>query len=282
MVKIITVITMAMSGDDRNDHTRWNTDKKGIFLVLLLCVVITPVTGVNAPTTTPSVDAQQTHITIETSFSDGENSSLGSGHNVSTAMNGSSLVKDRDCPQGSHKCDNGACVNYTLLCNRQDDCGDYSDEHMCNINECLGIQVCAHRCKDKLIGYECQCNEGFRINPNDSKLCDDINECEDYPCPHFCHNTFGSYKCSCGKDYISELDGHKCRANSTAKPKLIFSNRYYIRQIGIDGNNNTLLVANLTNAVGLDYDYEENCIYWSDVTHLSSSVKKMCNNTQPQ
>nr|XP_045618524.1 low-density lipoprotein receptor-related protein 1B-like isoform X1 [Procambarus clarkii] len=190
---------------------------------------------------------------------------------------------DSGCAEGEHKCNNNICVTLANLCNGRDDCGDYSDEHLCNINECqqTNPRVCAHQCVDKAIGYACQCNDGYTINPYDSKLCVDINECADYPCPHFCHNTLGSYKCMCAPGYIAEDNSHKCRANSTVKPKLIFTNRYYIREVNIDGTNSRLLVANLTNAVGLDYDFVESCIYWSDVTHLSSSVKKMCNNSQP-
>lgn len=38
----------------------------------------------------------------------------------------------------------------------------------------------------------------------------------------------------------------------------------------------TLLAHNLTNAVALDYDWLEQCIYWSDVTALGSSIKRLC------
>lgn len=63
---------------------------------------------------------------------------------------------------------------------------------------------------------------------------------------------------------------------SAVKPKLIFTNRYYIREMNLDGSNSQLLAANLTNAVGLDYDHMSGCVYWSDVTHISSSIKRMC------
>ena len=38
------------------------------------------------------------------------------------------------------------------LCNGQDECGDYSDEASCNVNECENPYTCAQICKDKPIG----------------------------------------------------------------------------------------------------------------------------------
>ncbi|XP_076069558.1 LDL receptor protein 1 isoform X2 [Oratosquilla oratoria] len=195
-----------------------------------------------------------------------------------SACAGNETVIRTDCGHSKFRCANDVCVGLSKVCDGNNDCGDYSDEEKCNVNECLQKPpVCAHKCIDKAIGYVCQCNEGFRIDDTDSRLCVDVNECEQiYPCAHFCTNTYGSYKCSCASGYIAEDNGRKCRANSTVKPKLIFSNRYYIREIDLDGDNSFLMVANLTNAVGLDFDWEESCIYWSDVTHLSSVLMKMC------
>jgi len=59
------------------------------------------------------------------------------------------------------------------------------------------------------------------------------------------------------------------------EPKLIFTNRYYIRELDLNGLS-TLRAHNLTNAVALDYDWAEQCIYWSDVTSLGSSIKRLC------
>lgn len=33
---------------------------------------------------------------------------------------------------------------------------------------------------------------------------------------------------------------------------------------------------NLTNAVGLDYDWAAGCVYWSDVTRAGSSIQRLC------
>nr|KJB73149.1 hypothetical protein B456_011G218500 [Gossypium raimondii] len=59
-------------------------------------------------------------------------------------------------------------------------------------------------------GYLCKCNPGFQGNPYLSYGCRDINECETQkPCYEFgtCHNTPGSYNCSCPEGF--EGDGRK-------------------------------------------------------------------------
>ncbi|XP_052130857.1 prolow-density lipoprotein receptor-related protein 1 isoform X2 [Frankliniella occidentalis] len=177
-------------------------------------------------------------------------------------------------PQVFH-CANGLCVNETLLCNGQDDCGDFSDEHLCNINECERANTCVHICVDKKIGYECQCHAGYKVSPKDHRLCLDIDECTESPCSHICRNTMGSYVCSCNNGYILRPDKHSCKANSSYEAKLLFSNRYYIREMDLMGKT-SLRVHNLTNAVALDFDWSENCLYWSDVTASGSSIKRQC------
>lgn len=175
-----------------------------------------------------------------------------------------------------YQCDNGVCVNTTLLCNGEDDCGDFSDEQKCKVNECASFfTLCAHKCIDKPIGYDCACNEGYKVSEKDKHLCEDIDECEDRPCSQLCRNTRGSYMCSCSEGYILRPDGHTCKAKSDVEAKLIFANRYYIREMDLSGHM-TLLVHNLTNAVGLDFDWKEKCLYWSDVTALGSSIKRKC------
>lgn len=37
-----------------------------------------------------------------------------------------------------------------------------------------------------------------------------------------------------------------------------------------------LKIHNLSNAVGLDYDYESGCLYWTEVTKLIKLIRRHC------
>lgn len=62
------------------------------------------------------------------------------------------------------------------------------------------------------------------------------------------------------------------------KASLLLSNRYYIRQVDLHRMSSDILAQNLTNSVALDFDSVDNCIYWSEVTAVGSSIKRMCLN----
>jgi len=63
---------------------------------------------------------------------------------------------------------------------------------------------------------------------------------------------------------------------SVEKPMLIFANKHYITQIDLRGMEIEMLLNNLTNAVAVDYDYLENCYYWSDIASQGSTIKRKC------
>ncbi|KAL7385074.1 hypothetical protein ABVT39_014795 [Epinephelus coioides] len=173
------------------------------------------------------------------------------------------------CPPGEFRCDNGHCIPLSQVCDRNDDCSDNSDEKGCGVNECTdpSIHHCDHNCTDTPTSFICTCRPGYRLM-SDSKTCDDINECAETPsvCSQVCENTVGSYVCKCAPGFLREPDGHSCRQNSNISPYLIFSNRYYLRNLSTDGQAYSLILQGLTSVVALDFDRVDKRLYWIDVS----------------
>lgn len=56
-------------------------------------------------------------------------------------------------------------IDYQLVCNKQIDCSDESDEPAhCNVDECAKVEIhqCGHKCVDTLTSYYCDCNQGYK------------------------------------------------------------------------------------------------------------------------
>ncbi|XP_015843100.1 low-density lipoprotein receptor-related protein 2 [Peromyscus maniculatus bairdii] len=171
------------------------------------------------------------------------------------------------CPPHQFHCDNGHCIEMGKVCNHMDDCSDNSDEKGCGINECLdsSISRCDHNCTDTITSFYCSCLPGYKLM-SDKRTCVDIDECKESPqlCSQKCENVIGSYICKCAPGYIREPDGKTCRQNSNIEPYLIFSNRYYLRNLTTDGTSYSLILQGLGNVVALDFDRVEKRLYWID------------------
>ncbi|XP_038047205.1 low-density lipoprotein receptor-related protein 2-like isoform X2 [Patiria miniata] len=171
------------------------------------------------------------------------------------------------CEEGYFTCLNRDCILDDHVCDKTNDCSDMSDETHCDINECLTLQAnqCEHYCNDTRTGYFCSCQPGYSLN-DDGKTCRDNNECNEIPgvCSQLCENTRGSYFCKCADGYAREQDLTTCKHSEGGDASLVFSNRYYIRKLSLDGQQYDLIKDGLYNAIALDYDLRENRLYYLD------------------
>ncbi|XP_043497943.1 low-density lipoprotein receptor-related protein 2 isoform X2 [Polistes fuscatus] len=184
-----------------------------------------------------------------------------------------SKTKNTTCPNpGEFMCANGLCIDQQLVCNKEPDCADESDEPAhCNVDECARPELnqCGHRCVDTPTSYYCECNPGYKLL-EDGKACADIDECIETPqvCSQQCENTPGGYYCKCNERwYERAADEHTCKRRDKIEPWVIFTNKYYVRNMSTDAKRYSLMHQDLINVVALDADYHtQEMLYFCDVT----------------
>jgi Calcium-binding EGF domain. len=103
----------------------------------------------------------------------------------------------------------------------------------------------------------------------DGKACADIDECIETPgvCSQYCSNTPGSYYCKCNEEYYERAtDEHTCKRRDKTEPWLVFTNKYYVRNMSVDASQYSLIHQDLMNVVALDFDYKAGYMYFCDVS----------------
>ncbi|XP_068443230.1 fibulin-1-like [Clinocottus analis] len=133
-----------------------------------------------------------------------------------------SCIDVNECAAHTSPCPLGqTCINTlgSYTCRRNTvTCGrgytQTQDGSRCeDVDECRTGNVCVgHGCVNLVGTYRCECKTGFTFNTI-NKLCEDINECKQYPgqlCSHKCENTEGSFQCSCTTGFKLSSNNRKC------------------------------------------------------------------------
>ncbi len=72
-------------------------------------------------------------------------------------------LEEITCKPSEYRCENLVCISDSLTCDGSNDCGDWSDELKCGLNECLLNSRCQHMCVDDKIGFHCLCRKGYEL-----------------------------------------------------------------------------------------------------------------------
>jgi low density lipoprotein-related protein 2 len=138
------------------------------------------------------------------------------------------------------------------------------------VNECASsiLNRCEQTCVNTITSFRCECRNGFTLA--NQYMCRDINECVERPyvCTQLCENRPGTYACKCAQGYErNSLDSRLCKIiGERIEANLLFTNRYYLRNITLQTNNYNLIKDGFHDATGVAYDYNHSLLFVSDAT----------------
>ncbi|XP_044525030.1 low-density lipoprotein receptor-related protein 2 [Gracilinanus agilis] len=187
------------------------------------------------------------------------------------------MSDERDCPTQPFRCPSwqwqcpghSICVNLSAVCDDIPDCPNGADESpVCNQESCTDNNAgCTHECIQGPFGAQCLCPFGYQLT-NDSKTCEDINECETPGfCSQHCFNERGSSRCWCDEGYILEGNGKTCKVAASGNLLLLVTSRNQIvaDNITSQGQNIYSLIRDGEHIVAIDFDSLSGRIFWSDI-----------------
>lgn len=134
---------------------------------------------------------------------------------------------------------------------------------------CAALQ-CQYKCRASPNGGTCYCKDGEKLAP-DNTTCIDRDECLEWGhCEQLCTNTPSGYTCACATGFTL-ANRTKCSAQDAEYLKILFIHEKSI--ISLNSAGASTVIANTTTGSGLDYHFDENILFWSDVkTKRVSSV----------
>ncbi|XP_060566218.1 sortilin-related receptor-like [Ruditapes philippinarum] len=136
------------------------------------------------------------------------------GKAVVNVTSGACVKLKTNCTDNQFLCDNGHCIPNSYMCDRDNDCGDMSDEHDCEFQTCSdGHFTCDNgRCipEDWICDFDNDCTDNSDEMHCSYPSCPvDKFKCRDGRCINL------SWKCDFDDDCPDGLDEENCNYNST-------------------------------------------------------------------
>ena len=130
-----------------------------------------------------------------------------------------------------------------------------------DVNECLSSNGgCEQNCHNSEGSYECSCEDGYLLS-GDNRTCLDIDECMTSPCDHECINVPGAFSCECREGYALDEDGASCNGMFTTELKF---HEFLITQFAIT------LPTDIDECLNSNGGCDQNCL------NLEGSYKCSC------
>ncbi|CAK8674679.1 unnamed protein product [Clavelina lepadiformis] len=186
------------------------------------------------------------------------------------------------CSPGQFKCLNGKCISDQLICNDYDDCGDITDELGCHKGDTDWVcadNPCEQTCTEIPSAnsqpgfYLCSCDNGFKVNPDDTHSCLDIDECIQNwdACPQRCRNSKGSYECQCLDGY-EKAGADECSAKGFSLH--IVADEQDVKTYDMENDREGELIDKQLRTQALDYAYIDGSttvLFWTDTASAYDS-----------
>lgn len=77
-------------------------------------------------------------------------------------------LKPLKCPEYTYQCPKSSkCIEFSQLCDRRDDCGDWEDEQLfCLDDRACATANCTYNCTMSPAGPQCYCAKGLKLVNN--------------------------------------------------------------------------------------------------------------------